>query len=212
MELKHLVDLHDTVGEFATSYTGFDGNLCEYDISTNYPTLVSITTTTSNESHTLTISSSTYSLSGCYYNDNGREICPSGSDLDLTLVVTVTLRETLYYEYEIPLIILQDSNDPLKCDSCSMDPSSLSSSVPITSAYNPVEVSGMDNTEQTFVIPARGYRLTKIAGWSDTTTRIMSGLEFTFSPLASLTGWEEQIIRTGDDTGPDYIEYEIPDD
>ena len=106
VELKHLVDLQDTVGQFIASYTGFDGNLCAYDIATNYPSIVSIDTTTNNESHTLTISSSTYSLSSCYTDTDGDEVCPSASDFEITLVVTITISESTYHEYEIPVIFL----------------------------------------------------------------------------------------------------------
>ena len=105
-ELKHLVELQDTVGTFIVSYTGFDGNLCDYDISTNYPSIVSVDTTTNNESHTLTISSTTYSLSSCYTNTAGTEVCPNAYDFEVTLVVTITISESTYYEYEIPVIFL----------------------------------------------------------------------------------------------------------
>ena len=98
----------------------------------------------------------------------------------------------------------------MKCSGCSLDPSTLQASIPIISDYNPGEVTGNQNTEQQFVIPAIGYGLSWVTFYSDESTLNISGIELTFSPFDYLTGWETQVVMIGDNTGPDIIDLELP--
>ena len=55
-----------------------------------------------------------------------------------------------------------------------------------------------------------GYGLSWVTIWSDESTLIISGIEFTFSPQDSLTGWETQVVMIGDNTGSDIFDLELP--
>ena len=100
----------------------------------------------------------------------------------------------------------------MKCESCSLDPRSLSTSSPTISDYHPGDISGSSNVEQLFFIPAKGYKISQITRWSDEGTLNISGLQFVFSPLSSLINWEIQTVMIGDDTGAEETDFVIPDD
>ena len=84
------------------------------------------------------------------------------------MVITVTLVDYPYdsYSYTVPVNFKMPEED-VECSSCTLDPASLDYNARNYGGYHSATVYGSNNYEETYILPVRGYELSKIQSWSD---------------------------------------------